>query len=69
MSKAPHPLQVASFFGMAITFATWQPFQWWRVGAAVLMLGLGIYGVYVLRRSRREAAHRSSQGSVGSGGD
>lgn len=53
-SKVPHPLQVAAFFALAIVFATWQPFAWWRVGAAVLMLGFGCYGVYVLRRSKRK---------------
>ncbi|MGO4144571.1 hypothetical protein AB4Y77_05750 [Paenarthrobacter sp. YAF11_1] len=54
MSKVPHPLQVVMFFVMAVIFATWQPFVWWRVGAAVLMLGFGCCGLYVLRRSRRK---------------
>ena len=53
MNKVPHPLQVAAFFALATVFATWQPFEWWRACAAVLMLGFGCYGVYVLRRSKR----------------
>ncbi|TQS89530.1 hypothetical protein EU811_19690 [Arthrobacter sp. TS-15] len=53
-SKVPPPLQVAAFFALAIVFATWQPFAWWRAGAAVLMLGFGCYGVYVLRRGKRK---------------
>ena len=39
MSKVPHPFQVVAFFLMAVNFALWQPFVWWRAGAAVLMLG------------------------------
>ena len=54
MSKVPHPFQVVAFFLMAVNFALWQPFVWWRAGAAVLMLGFGCYGVYMLRRSRRK---------------
>ena len=53
MSKVPHPLQIVMFFVMALNFAIWQPFAWWRACAAVLMLGFGCYGVYVLRRSKR----------------
>lgn len=54
MKRAPHPLQVVMFFVMAVNFAVWQPFAWWRAAAAVLMLGFGCYGVFVLRRSKRE---------------
>ncbi|MDR6637400.1 hypothetical protein [Paenarthrobacter nitroguajacolicus] len=54
MKTAPHPLQVVSFFLMGLNFAVWQPFSWWRAAAAVLMLGFGCYGVYVLRRSKRK---------------
>ncbi len=53
MSKVPHPFQVVAFFLIAVNCALWQPFVWWRVGAAVLMLGFGCYGVYALRRSKR----------------
>ncbi|MFK4640157.1 Ca2+/Na+ antiporter [Paenarthrobacter histidinolovorans] len=53
MSKVPHPFQVVAFFLMAVNFALGQPAVWWRVGAVVLMLGFGCYGVYVLRRSKR----------------
>ncbi|WP_157731629.1 hypothetical protein [Arthrobacter sp. YN] len=42
------------FFAMAVNFAAWQPFVWWRAAAAVLMLGFGCYGIYVLRRSKRK---------------
>ncbi|MCP2050032.1 hypothetical protein [Paenarthrobacter histidinolovorans] len=42
-----------AFFLMAVNFALGQPAVWWRVGAVVLMLGFGCYGVYVLRRSKR----------------
>ncbi|WGM21715.1 hypothetical protein QEH68_05955 [Paenarthrobacter sp. OM7] len=54
MSKVPHPLHVVMFFVMALNFAIWQPFAWWRACAAVLMLGFGCYGIYVLRRSKRK---------------
>ena len=54
MKTVPHPLQVVMFFVMAVIFATWQPFVWWRAAAALLMLGFGCYGVYVLRRSKRK---------------
>ncbi|VXC06218.1 conserved hypothetical protein [Arthrobacter sp. 9V] len=54
MNKVPHPLQVAAFFALAIVFATWQPFVWWRAAAAFLMLGFDCYGVYVLRRSKHK---------------
>jgi|UPI00057C95A0 hypothetical protein len=50
--KVPPPLQIAAFFGMAVVFATWQPFVWWRAVGSVIMLALGCYGVYVLLRSR-----------------
>ncbi|MBM7792422.1 hypothetical protein [Paenarthrobacter ilicis] len=52
-SKVPHPLQVASFFALAMVFAAWQPFALWRVAAAALMLGFGCYGIYQLRRGKR----------------
>ncbi|WP_026547576.1 hypothetical protein [Paenarthrobacter nicotinovorans] len=62
MKGVPHPLQVVMSFVMAVIFATWQPFSWWRAGAAVLMLGFGCYGVYVLRRSKRtESIQESSE--------
>lgn len=54
MSKIPHPFQVVAFFLLAVNFALWQPFVWWRAGAVVLMLGFGCYGVYVLRRGKRK---------------
>ncbi|MDR6986010.1 hypothetical protein J2Y66_000473 [Paenarthrobacter nitroguajacolicus] len=54
MKTSRHPLQVVMFFVMALNFAIWQPFGWWRAAAAVLMLGFGCYGVYVLRRSKRK---------------
>jgi hypothetical protein len=54
MKRVPHPIQVVALFSMAVNFALWQPFAWWRAGAAVLMLGFGCYGVYVLRRSKRK---------------
>ncbi|ASN19305.1 hypothetical protein CGK93_06070 [Arthrobacter sp. YN] len=54
VSRVPHPLQVVMFFAMAVNFAAWQPFVWWRAAAAVLMLGFGCYGIYVLRRSKRK---------------
>ncbi len=54
MKRNPSKFQVVSFFVMAVIFATWQPFAWWRAVAAVLMLGFGCYGVYVLRRSKRK---------------
>lgn len=62
MSRVPNPLQVVMFFVMAVIFATWQPFAWWRVGAAVLMLGFGCYGGYVLRRSKREESSGEPSG-------
>ncbi|MFJ6538847.1 hypothetical protein ACIQH5_21670 [Paenarthrobacter sp. NPDC091711] len=49
-----------AFFLMAVNFALWQPFVWWRAGAAVLMLGFGCYGVYVLRRSKRRESKAES---------
>lgn len=55
-------MQVVMFFVMAVIFATWQPFAWWRVGAAVLMLGFGCYGGYVLRRSKREESSGEPSG-------
>ncbi|SDW04259.1 PEP-CTERM protein-sorting domain-containing protein [Arthrobacter sp. yr096] len=54
MRRVPDPLQIAVFFALAIVFATWQPLVWWRAAAAVLMLGFGCYGFYVLRRSKRQ---------------
>ncbi|MDI2036781.1 hypothetical protein [Paenarthrobacter nitroguajacolicus] len=62
-SRVPHPLQVVTFFALAIEFATWQPFVWWRAMGAVLMLVFGSYGVYVLRRSRRDSAGAGDRGS------
>lgn len=45
---------------MAVNFALWQPFAWWRASAAVLMLGFGCYGVYVLQRSKREVSKQEA---------
>ncbi|MCR1160783.1 hypothetical protein NEK97_04850 [Paenarthrobacter sp. UW852] len=54
MKRIPSPLQVVLFFVMAVIFATWQPLVWWRgVGAAVMLAG-GIYGWWLLRRSKRK---------------
>ncbi|BCW62168.1 hypothetical protein StoSoilB22_11410 [Arthrobacter sp. StoSoilB22] len=60
MSKVPHPFQVVAFFLMAVNFALWQPFAWWRASAAVLMLGFGCYGVYVLRRGKRNVSKQEA---------
>jgi len=54
MKHVMTPVRIFYFFFMAVIFATWQPSAWWRAAAAVLMLGFGCYGVYVLRRSKRE---------------
>lgn len=58
MKRIPSPLQVVLFFAMAVIFASWQPFVWWRAAAGVLMLGFGCYGVYVLRRSKRKESRQ-----------
>ncbi|WP_275778467.1 hypothetical protein [Paenarthrobacter sp. Y-19] len=58
MKNAPSPLQVVMFFALAIIFAMWPPLVWWRAAGAVLMLGFGCYGVYVLRKAKRNAAPR-----------
>ncbi|BCW09823.1 hypothetical protein NtRootA4_08840 [Arthrobacter sp. NtRootA4] len=46
------------FFALAIIFAMWPPLVWWRAAGAVLMLGFGCYGVYVLRKAKQKAAPR-----------
>ncbi|MCP1412894.1 hypothetical protein J3D46_002160 [Paenarthrobacter sp. A20] len=62
MSKVPHPLQVAGFFAMAIIFATWQPFVWWRGIGVAVMLGSGLYGSYLLWRSKlKESSQEPSE--------
>ncbi|MGF6832839.1 hypothetical protein QF015_001004 [Paenarthrobacter sp. TE4293] len=54
MNKTPSSLQVVMFFVMAVIFATWQPFVWWRgLGAAVMLAG-GVYGWWLLWRSKRK---------------
>lgn len=58
MKNAPSPLQVVMFFALAIIFATSPPLVWWRAAGAVLMLGFGCYGVYVLRKAKQKAAPR-----------
>ena len=52
--RVPHPLQVVMFFVMALNFAIWQPFAWWRACAAVLMLGFGCYGLFLWWKSKRD---------------
>lgn len=54
MKRIPSPLQVVLFFVMAVIFATWQPFVWWRGLSAAVMLAGGIYGWWLLRRSKRK---------------
>jgi hypothetical protein len=51
------------FFALAIIFAMWPPLVWWRAAGAVLMLGFGCYGVYVLRKAKRSAAPREASES------
>ena len=63
MKRIPSTFQVVSFFVMAVIFASWQPFVWWRAAAAVLMLGFGCYGVYVLRRSKRPESSAEPRGT------
>ncbi|GAA3275747.1 DUF4175 domain-containing protein [Paenarthrobacter aurescens] len=63
VNKLPSRLYVAMFFLLAVNFALWQPFVWWWGAAAALMLGFAFYGLYVLRRSKEEAARKSAQGS------
>lgn len=65
MKRISSPLQVVSFFVMAVVFATWQPFVWWRGVGAVTMLGCGGYGWWLLRRQRKA----SDGGSLGSGAE
>lgn len=53
-NKIPNPWISASFFAYAILFASSQPFVWWRAVASVLFLGLGCWGLYLWRHSRRK---------------
>lgn len=63
MKRIPSPLQVVMFFAMAVIFASWQPFVWWRGLGAVVMLGFGCYGIYVLRRSKRPESRAEPRGT------
>ncbi len=44
------------FFAMAIIFATWQPFVWWRGVGGAILLACGFYGWYLRRQNKRNDA-------------
>jgi len=57
--KIPSRWISASFFAWAILFAVWQPLEWWRIVAAVVMVCFGLYGFFLWWKGRSKERQRT----------